>query len=179
MRHISLIFLSILVFILVAATPVDGPLTAVVKLSGTNQPHDDPADRKAIEAIGISWQDAWNRHDMDALTALLAENVDFVTVLGPKGWIKGQKEFKEAHTFMHKNLFTESVWKTKETHVKFIRPDLAIARVLWETKGDKVRHVKHGEPREGIFTWVLEKQKGKWLIIASQNTESMPPLAGQ
>jgi uncharacterized protein (TIGR02246 family) len=179
MKHLFLILLSSVVSTLVVATPVVGLSTAVAKLPEANQPNDDPADRKAIEVVGISWQDAWNRHDMDALTALLAENVDFVTVLGPKGWIKGQKEFKEAHTFMHKTLFTESVWKTKETQVKFIRPDLAIARVLWETKGDKVRHVKHGEPREGIFTWVLEKQKGKWLIIASQNTESMPPLSGQ
>lgn len=159
----------------VVARPLAGSSGTVT----TNRLSDDPADLKAIESLGTAWQDAWNRHDIDALTALLAEDVNFITVLGPKGWLKGQPEFKEAHAFMHKNLFTESVWKTKETHVKFIRPDVAIAHVLWSTTGDKVRHVKHGEPRTGIFTWIVEKRNGKWVIVASQNTESMPVLAGQ
>jgi uncharacterized protein (TIGR02246 family) len=137
------------------------------------------SDTKAIEALASGWQTAWNSRDAAALTSLLAEKADFVTVLGPKGWLKGRAEFQEAHAWMLNNIFTESVWTTKETHVKFIRPDLAIARVLWQTTGDKVRHRKPGELREGIFTWVVEKQQGKWLIIASQNTEEMPVLPGQ
>lgn len=144
-----------------------------------DEKEDRAKDEGAIKQLGKDWQDAWNKRDADALTALLAKDVDFVTVLGPKGWMKGQEYFKEAHARMFKTLFTESEWTTKEVHVKFFRPDLAFARVLWATKGDKVRHVKHGEPREGIFTWVVEKKDGKWRIISSQNTESMPVLPGQ
>lgn len=140
---------------------------------------DRAADEAAIKELGRKWQDAWNTRDADALTALLAEDVDFVTVLGPRGWMKGHAQFKEAHARMFTTLFTESQWTSREMHVKFIRPDLAIQRVLWSTTGDRVRHVKHGEPRNGIFTWVVEKRNGKWLIIASQNTESMPILPGQ
>jgi hypothetical protein len=51
--------------------------------------------------------------------------VDFVTVLGPKGWLKGRPQFEEAHAWMLKTLFAESEWTTKEVHVRFIRPDLA------------------------------------------------------
>ncbi|QHT66913.1 SgcJ/EcaC family oxidoreductase [Rhodocytophaga rosea] len=137
------------------------------------------SDTKAIEALASGWQAAWNNRDAAALSSLLAEEVDFVTVIGPKGWLKGRKEFLEAHAWMLKNIFTESVWTNKETHIKFIRPDLAIARVLWETTGDRVRHRKYGELREGIFTWVVEKKQGNWLIISSQNTENMPVLPGQ
>ena len=86
------------------------------------------ADLKSIEALGKSWQELWNRHDMDALSLLLAEDVDFITVLGPKGWLKGRKLWLEAHTRMHKTLFTDSVWTTKETQVRFLRPELAVAR---------------------------------------------------
>jgi conserved hypothetical protein len=142
-------------------------------------PADRAADEAAIKDLGRRWQDAWNKRDADALTALLAEDVDFVTVLGPRGWMKGHAQFHEAHARMFRTLFTDSHWTTNETHVKFIRPDLAIQRVLWSTTGDRVRHVKHGEPRNGIFTWVVEKRNGQWLIIASQNTESMPYLPGQ
>lgn len=143
------------------------------------QDEDRVADRSAIEALGKRWQEAWNRHDMDALAMLMAEDVDFVTVSGPNGWLKGRAQLREDHSQKHRTRFKDSVWTTKEMHIKFLRPDLALARVLWSTTGDKVRHIKHGEPREGIFTWVVEKRAGKWLIIASQNTESMPPLPGQ
>jgi uncharacterized protein (TIGR02246 family) len=105
--------------------------------------------------------------------------VDFITVLGPNGWLKGRARFKEVHARMFTTLFTDSQWTTKEVHVKFLRPDIAFGRVLWATTGDRVRHVKHGAPREGVFTWVVEKQDGRWRIVASQNTESMPLLAGQ
>jgi uncharacterized protein (TIGR02246 family) len=137
------------------------------------------ADRKSIEALGKRWQDLWNLHDMESLSLLLTQDVDFVTVLGPKGWLKGRAAWLEAHARMHKTLFTDSVWTTQKVDVKFVRPDLAVARVLWSTTGDKVRHIKHGEPREGIFTWILDKRDGKWLIIASQNTENMPVVTGQ
>jgi uncharacterized protein (TIGR02246 family) len=144
-----------------------------------DEKEDRAKEEAAIKQLGKDWQDAWNKKDADALAAMLAKDVDFITVLGPKGWGKGQEGFREAHAAMFKSLFKESEFTTKEVHVKFLRPDLAFARVIWSTKGDRVRHVKHGEPREGIFTWVVEKKEGKWLIIASQNTEVMPPLPGQ
>jgi uncharacterized protein (TIGR02246 family) len=140
---------------------------------------DQRSDEAAIQQIGVKWQDAWNKRDAKAMTNLLAEDIDFVTVLGPKGWMKGRAQFEEAHARMFTTLFADSTWKTEETHVKWIQPDLAIARVLWSTTGDKVRHVKHGSPRTGIFTWVVQKRDGQWLIVASQNTESMPILPGQ
>jgi uncharacterized protein (TIGR02246 family) len=149
---------------------------ALAGLPATAQTKDNAADRKAIEAIAASFQDTWNRHDMDGLASLVAEDVDFVTVVGARGWEKGRKEFKEGHDMVHKSMFKDSVLTVKETHVKFIRSDIAIAHVLWETKGDVVPDRKPGEPREGIFTWVVEKRGGKWLIIASQNTENKIPM---
>jgi uncharacterized protein (TIGR02246 family) len=137
------------------------------------------ADRAAIEAIGQRWQQAWNRRDAEGLSNLVSQDVDFVTVLGPDGWLKGRERFYSVHARMFTTLFVESVWTNNETHLKRLRSDLAIMRVLWETKGDKVRHIRHGAPRAGIFTWVLEKRGGKWIIVAAQNTERIPPLPGQ
>ena len=149
---------------------------ALAGLPARAQTKDNAADRKVIEAIAASFQDAWNHHDMDRLASLVAEDVDFVTVVGARGWEKGRKEFKEGHAEVHKTMFKDSVLTIKETHVKFIRPDIAIAHILWETKGDVVPDRKPGEPREGIFTWVAERRSGKWLIIASQNTENKTPM---
>ena len=154
-------------------------ILAVAVQPARTQPKGNDADRKAIEAIASSFQDTWNRHDMDGMASLVAEDVDFVTVVGARGWEKGRKEFKDGHAAVHKTMFKDSVITVRETHVKFIRPDIAIAHVLWETKGDVVPDRKPGEPREGIFTWVVEKRSGKWLILASQNTENKVPLAGR
>lgn len=139
------------------------------------QTRETTADRRAIDALAASFQDGWNRHDMEALASLVAEDVDYVTVVGTKGWEKGRKEFKDGHTAVHKTFFKESVLTVKETHIKFIRSDLVIAHVLWETKGDVVPDRKPGEARAGIFTWVVEKRDGRWLIIASQNTDDKQP----
>ena len=125
-------------------------------------------DTEAIKNIALKWQDAWNRHDMKALTALVAEDVDFITVGGV--WQKNQKEFEEYHAKGHAMQFKESVWTTKNTTVKFIKSDIAVAHVEWAIKGDKDPDGTPRQPRQGIFTWVLERKKGAWLIIAAQNT---------
>ncbi|HEX7297317.1 MAG TPA: SgcJ/EcaC family oxidoreductase [Pyrinomonadaceae bacterium] len=141
---------------------------ALPSFAKTTQASDD---RRAIEALASRFQDCWNRHDMDALASLVSEDVDYVTVIGSKDWEKGRREFKDRHTSAHKTMFKESVLTVKETHVRFIRPDLVIAHVLWETKGDIIPNRKPGEARTGIFTWVVEKREGTWLMIASQNTD--------
>src|SRR4051812_48813648 len=136
-------------------------------------------DEAAIIQLGTSWQKAWNSRDAHALSSLLAEDADFVTVLGPNGWLKSRARFETVHAGMFPRLFSKSTWTTKEVQVRFLRPDIAIAHVLWTTTGDEVRHVKHGSPREGIFTWIVERRNAQWLIVASQNTEVMPILPGQ
>lgn len=157
-------------------------LAILLSLSGTTaraQTTRNGSDRKAIEAMAAAWQSAWNRHDVDALVSLMSEDVDFITVLGAGGWLRGRKEFKDRHIQIHQTMFRESMWATKDTHIKFIRRNLAIVHVLWETKGDVIPGRSAGEPRGGIFTWVLEKLSGKWLIIASQNTENRQPTTSQ
>ena len=131
------------------------------------------ADRKAIQDIASRWQDAWNRHDMDALSSLVAEDVDFVNV-GAR-WMRNRQEFKDHHAERHQIVFKESVWTTKNVHLKFIRSDVAVVHVEWSIRGDRNADGTPREPREGLFTWVVEKQNGRWLIVAAQNTNVAPP----
>ncbi|HZM90297.1 MAG TPA: SgcJ/EcaC family oxidoreductase [Blastocatellia bacterium] len=125
-------------------------------------------DQGEINNLAICFEDAWNRHDIQTLSALVAEAVDFITVGG--GWLKNRKEFEEHHARTHQVQFKESVLTIKKSHIKFIRPDIATAHVEWAMKGDKDPDGTPRQPRQGIFTWVVEKQNGKWLIIAAHNT---------
>jgi len=131
-------------------------------------------DQEALMSIAQKWQDAWNQHDMKALAALVAENVDFITVGGT--WLKSQKNFEEHHAIRHQMQFKESIWITKNAKVKFVKPDVAVVHVNWGMRGDKDPDGTTRQPRDGIFTWMLEKKKGRWLIIASQNTNISQPV---
>jgi uncharacterized protein (TIGR02246 family) len=141
------------------------------------------ADEAAIKQLGRVWQDSWNSRDAAGLASIMDADVVFVSVLGPEtpGLGRGGREaFKAGHAAILRSAFANSIWTTEDVSVvRWLRPDIAIAHVVWRTTGDRVRHVKAGEPRRGMFTWVVEKQKGQWRVIASQNTEVMPPLPGQ
>ena len=125
-------------------------------------------DREAIKSIALKWQDAWNRHDLKALAALAAEDVDLVTVSGTR--LRSRKEFLEDHTRSHETVLRESVLTTDSVEVKFVRPDVAVAHFEWSITGVKAPDGTSLPPQRGIFIWVLTKRKEAWVIIAAQNT---------
>lgn len=163
-------------------------LAAMASTLALNAPavarEDRASDEAAIKALGVVWQDAWNSRDAAVLGAILAPDATFVSVLGPDtpgGGRGGRAAFQAAHALMLKSpMFANSRWTTRRVDVlRFIGPNAAVAQVLWETTGDRVRHIKFDAPRRGLFLWVLEKQDGRWLVVASQNTEAPSPLPGQ
>lgn len=146
----------------------------LIALPAAAQTIGNSKDTEAIKSIALKWQDAWNQHDMKALAALVAEDVDFITVGGT--WQKNRKDFEEYHAQRHEMQFKESVWTTNNTTVEFVKKDVAVAHVEWSIKGDKDPDGTPRQPRQGIMTWVLEKRKGKWTLIASQNTNLREPV---
>lgn len=131
-------------------------------------------DEVDIRALAADWESAWNKHDMKALAALFTHDADFVNV-GARHW-KGRHEIEAQHEIrLHQ--FAESTWTTKEVAVQFLRPDISIVHVSWMLKGDKDPDGTPRQPREGVFTWVVAKERGGWLIRAAQNTNrgNLPP----
>ena len=134
---------------------------------------DQSADEKAIQDVEARWQNAWNRHDISALANLFTEDADFITVIGK--WCKGKKEFYDYHVRLHQVMFKDSVWKTTDTQVRFLNPEVAIVHVNWTITGDRnADGTPRPNSRDGIFTQVMVKQGGQWRITASQNTNIQP-----
>ncbi len=71
--------------LLIVLASIASPVTAQAKGSA--------GDREAIRNIVLAWQDNWNRHDVKALAALLAEDVNLVTVAG--AWLKIGKSLRK------------------------------------------------------------------------------------
>lgn len=121
-----------------------------------------------IRRIQERWDDAWNRHDIKALSALVAEDVRFVNVAG--NVLNGRDEFEKLQTRTHATQFKDSVRTVTGTDIKFLSADIAVAHVRWGMKGDKDADGTPRPPRSGVMMQVLTKRDGVWTIVAVQNT---------
>lgn len=124
-------------------------------------------DEAAIRRLAERWEPAWDQHDMHALAALFTVDADFVNV-GARHW-KGREEIEVQHAARLKQ-FMDSNWTTREISVQFLTPNIALVHLGWGLKGDRDPDGAQREPREGLFTWVVIKTSGEWLIRSAQNT---------
>jgi uncharacterized protein (TIGR02246 family) len=125
-------------------------------------------DENAIREIQARWDAAWNRHDVKALSALVAEDVQFINVAEVVPTGRGEFEALQART--HAMQFKESVRTVTGTDIKLITPDIAVAHVRWGMKGDKDPDGTSRQPRNGVMMQVVMKRDGKWTVVAAQNT---------
>lgn len=55
---------------------------AILTLAVSRVDASEPTNEDEIRKIQARWDDAWNRHDVKALSGLVAEDVRFVNVAG-------------------------------------------------------------------------------------------------
>jgi uncharacterized protein (TIGR02246 family) len=116
------------------------------------------ADEDEIKRIQARWDDAWNRHDIKALSALVAEDVRFVNVAG--NVLNGREEFEKLQARTHATQFKDSVRTVTGTDIKFVTADIAVAHVRWGMIGDKDADGTPRQPRNGVMMQVLVKRSG-------------------
>jgi uncharacterized protein (TIGR02246 family) len=142
----------------------------IVLLVGTGGVYaSQQADEQEIRNIQTRWDDAWNRHDIKALSALVAEDVRFVNVAGIV--LTGRDEFERLQTRTHAMQFKDSVRTVTATDIKFLNADIAVAHVRWGMRGDKNADGTPRPPRSGVMMQVLVKRGGAWNVVAAQNTD--------
>jgi uncharacterized protein (TIGR02246 family) len=135
---------------------------------------DTEQDKAAVrDLVATQQSDAWNKHDAKAYAALFAEDGDCVNVVG--WWWKGRGEIEKKLTDAYAFVFKESVLTIKDVDIKFLAPDVAIAHVRWTMTGARTPK-GIPEPQQGIQTHTLQKQSGRWLIAAFQNTNAIPEM---
>ena len=104
---------------------------------------------------------------------MFTEDADVVNVLG--WWWKGRAEIERKLTDAYVFVFRESVLTIKDVDTRFLAPEIAVAHVRWTMVGARTPK-GIAEPQQGIQTQVLQKQGGKWLIAAVQNTNGIPEM---
>jgi uncharacterized protein (TIGR02246 family) len=132
------------------------------------------SDETEIRRVELGLQDAWNSHDRKAWANFFTEDADFVNDSGL--WWKGRAEIEKKHADAHASLFRDSKLTIYEVETRFLTPEIAISHAVWSLVGQKNPDGTPGQPRKGVFTHVLQKQNGTWLIAAAQNTDSGPEV---
>ena len=132
-----------------------------------------PQDEQIIQQVVERWEEAWNRHDMAAMAALITEDADFVNVWGMH-W-HGRDTIEREHAERHRTQFKDSVWSTGRVELQFLSPGVALVHLWWGMQAGRDPDGMPRPPRKGLFTWVMLEWQGKWLIRAAHNTNVAPP----
>jgi len=130
-------------------------------------------DEGGVKAVVYGFEDAWNRHDMDAFAKLFSTDADFVNVIGMR-WV-GRDAIKQHHAASHATIFKSSTLKIGDTTIRFLKTDVATARSVWTLSGITSESGQPAPTRTGILTHVLARIDGHWLIVLTQNTDFAKP----
>ncbi len=125
------------------------------------------ADEAAVHNVPRAFATAWAKHDGHQLAKIMSEDVDFVTVGGH--WLKGRADFELYHTRLLSGRFRESTITPLEIAVRFLPSGVAVLHWSWRIQGDRNEDLTPREPRFGLFTMLLEKRRGEWLVVVAQN----------
>jgi uncharacterized protein (TIGR02246 family) len=131
------------------------------------------ADTAAVRRIPQAFAEAWAKHDGEQLSGIMSENVDFVNVGGD--WLRGRADFALYHSRLLSVRFRDSRLTPLEISVRCLRPDLAVLHWSWRIEGDRNFDLTPRKPRYGLFTMIVAKTGGQWLVAIAQNTNRIPP----
>ncbi|MGK3992305.1 SgcJ/EcaC family oxidoreductase [Sorangium sp. So ce1024] len=131
----------------------------------------DAREQQAFgEQLVAAFNDAWNRHDMDAFAALQAEDADFVNVFGM--WWHGRPEIHKNHVGIHETVFRQSRLSSVRVETRFVAPDLAVVRWAWELTGVVTPDGKPAPDMQGILVHVARREGDRLRIVTTQNTQA-------
>jgi uncharacterized protein (TIGR02246 family) len=148
-------------------------LLVALVLAGCTVHAQTKTDEDAVSRIPQTFAAAWARHDGQQLAKVMSEDVDFVTVGGD--WLQGRADFALYHSRLLSGRFRESTITPLQTEVRFLTPDLAVLHWNWKIQGDRNFDLTLRKPRFGLFTMIVRKQAGEWLVAVAQNTNRAPP----
>jgi uncharacterized protein (TIGR02246 family) len=117
----------------------------------------DPADEKALQERNETFVAAFNKGDIKAMAACYAPDCDFLSAEGQR--VKGREALEK---YFAKGFAESKGLKLKHGHssLRFLTPVVAIDDGTWEIIGRP-----EGKAAKGLYTAVLMKREGQWLIV--------------
>jgi uncharacterized protein (TIGR02246 family) len=132
--------------------------------SQAQTPADERAIRQAIDAMTA----AFNGRDDAATEAVATADADFVTVTG--NWTKGANAYTQARRKRFATALKNASIAPIDTHIRFLKPDVALAHVTHEIRGMLDESGRELPPQRELSSRSFLKSDGKWLMTAFHNT---------
>ena len=138
---------------------------AVLQVSFVRGQAASAEDEAAIRTIVGHWQQAWEKFDASVLQGDYAADADWLNAFGvrQKG---GDKIVAFVGQVVKRPQLRERRTTWDEPHIRFVRPDVAIAYRDYRTTGHTALGGKEMAERHTHATWLLTKDHGKWLIAS-------------
>ncbi|MBB5516071.1 uncharacterized protein (TIGR02246 family) [Rubricella aquisinus] len=114
---------------------------------------------------------AWMARDAAALAALFAEDADFVNVTGL--WWHDRQAIEKAHHYGLTTFFRDSTLRVGRVNIRDLG-DVAVVQSRMHLSGQIAPDGSTAGDRQNLFTFVLHRQPGGWLIVTAQNTDIAP-----
>jgi uncharacterized protein (TIGR02246 family) len=131
------------------------------------------ADEHALRAVMDRFMEAWNHHDAEAFAAVFSQDADFTNVRGVSA--TGRAKIEAFHAPVFATVFSRSHQEYTDIKMRFLRPDVAAVDVRWKMTGamDPQGNLRD---RNGLLTFVMEKDAGRWEIVVMHNLDLSAPL---
>ena len=126
----------------------------------------DLKNEKLVRAVYEDLIEAWNRHDVPAVSKLWAIDGDHLEPDGTR--VKGRDAVGKLFRHQHDTVFKESVLDMNLQDVWFHGDGMSIVDGTYELKGAKLPNGTEIPPRRGHFTSVLIYEDGRWQVAASR-----------
>jgi uncharacterized protein (TIGR02246 family) len=130
-------------------------------------------DEAAVHQVPQAFAAAWAKHDGHRLAQIMSPDIDFVNVSAE--FLHGRHDFEVFHTRLLSTQFKDSILTPINTTIRFLTSDLALLHWNWRIDNDRNADMTARKPRFGLFTMVVQKQNGQWLVTAAQNTNWTSP----
>ena len=151
---------------------------AFFTISSSGHAADAPAqagDEKPVRALIAALGEAFAKLDAHAFSLVFHENADFTNVWGMTA--HGRKAIEEFHRPLLEGdgagaipSFKHAELKVLETHIRFLRPDVASVDVNWSQTG-AVQNGKDMGLRRGLLMLVATNEQGSWGIAVMHNMD--------
>lgn len=123
----------------------------------------------------LSFEFAWNHHDMGAFGELFHADATFVNRFGH--YVKGINEIIEMHIPLHKTIYRDSTMKNELIDIISLSEESVIVH-FWSRLSAGDAHPIGPHKVDTVIMAVLTKQNDVWQIRALENVTLVNPRTG-
>lgn len=125
-------------------------------------------DEQSVRQVVDAYEQAWNKHDVDAMTSLFTDDIEWINIVGM--WWRGLPEVKRGYVWIHETMLKNVPIHQDSCSVRLVTSGIAISVVTWSkasfvTPGGE--QMPEGKDRMSLY---LVRLGDRWLITGGHNT---------